>query len=139
MPGPFPYRSTATVASSQVQIDFGSPAPACEITVLSRGNFEILPALFDSGASRTAIPHRVAVTLNLRMIRDDVMVGGAVGSPEARPLFIADLIFAELNFTNHPVLSIIREADRDYVLIGRDILNRYKTTLDGPQRQFSLE
>lgn len=136
MPGPFPYQSTASVPTSRAEIKFGSAAPVCDVTISSRGNLEVIPALLDSGASRTFIPHRIAISLNLRMIRDDVKITVADGRSELRPLFVADLTFAGLSFRNHPVVSIVR---RDHILIGRDILNLKVTTLDGPQLQFSIE
>lgn len=140
MPGPFPYQLAAIVRSSQREIYFGNtPAPICEVTISSVSGLEILPALIDSGASRTAIPHRVAVDLNLRKLNDETRVGGALGGNEPRPLYKADLSFIGLNFQNHTVVSLPDDPERERILIGRDILNRYTTTLDGPQRQFSIE
>src|SRR5574341_1353263 len=100
MVGPFPYQSTGTVRSSGFQIDFGMPAPIYEITVSYRGNLETIPALFDTGASRTAIPHRITLAFSLRVINKNVDVGSAFGDKKKCWLCLADLSFAGLNFPN---------------------------------------
>ena len=139
MPGPFPYQLGAIVRSSQRQIFFGTrPAPVCDVRISFLGSFEIVPALIDSGASRTCIPDQLALRLSLRKLNDKVNVSGAVGPGEIRPLYKADLNFLTLDFPNHVVVSL-PGAEREHILIGRDILNRYITILDGPQRQFSIE
>jgi len=136
MPGPFPYRVTASVLSSGTPIEFGIPAPVCDVTVSFRGNLETIPALFDSGATRTVLPHRLVALLNLIQLNDDVEVTVANGNKSKRSLYMADLSFLGLSFPRHIVLTL---ENRHHMLIGRDILNRYKTTLDGPADQFSLQ
>ena len=122
MPGPFPYRSTAIVNPSGHELDFGLPAPLSQLTLTYRGNHEIFPCLFDTGASRTAIPHRITLDFNLRVINKNVEVGNAFGNSKQCWLCLVDLSFDILRFPNHPVLSI---PDKEHVLVGRDILNRY--------------
>ena len=136
MPGPFPYQSTVTVPSSGHEINFGWPAPTCQVTLSYRGNSETIPALFDTGASRTAIPHRITLAFGLRVMQKNVNVGSAFGDERKCWLCIVDLRFDTLNFQNHPVLSI---PDKQHILIGRDIINRYLATFDGPNRQFSIQ
>ena len=136
MAGPFQYQIAATVRTSGNQIHFRNLAPAFDVTVSSTSNLELVPALLDSGASRTVIPHEVAVRLNLTLITDDVGVTVASGQTSTRPLYVADLSFLGLNFPRHPVITF---PDREHILIGREIMNRFKTTLDGPNRQFFLE
>jgi len=135
MPGPFQYQSTATVHPSGLQIDFGWPAPICQATLSYRGNHEIFPALFDTGASRTAIPHRITLAFNLRIASKNVDVSSAFGEEKKCWLCLVDLSFDALNFANHPVLSI---PGKEHILIGRDILNRYIATFEGPAHQFSI-
>jgi predicted aspartyl protease len=135
MPGPFSYHSTAIVHPSGRQLDFGWPAPICQATLSHKGNHEIFPALFDTGASRTAIPHRITLEFGLRIMNKDVSVGSAFGDEKKCWLCLVDLSFDGTNFPNHPVLSI---PDKEHILIGRDILNRYIANFDGPNRHFSL-
>jgi hypothetical protein len=135
MPGPFPYHSTATVHPSGRELDFGYPAPIHQVTLSYRGNHEIFPGLFDTGASRTAIPHRIALTFNLRIMNKNVNVGSAFGDEKKCWLCLVDINFDVVSFPNQPVLAI---PDKEHILIGRDILNRYVATFDGPNRQFSI-
>lgn len=135
MPGPFHYQSTVTVHPSGRQIDFGFPAPICQVTLSYGGNHEIFPALFDTGASRTAIPHRITLDFNLRIVSKNVDVGNAFGEGKKCWLCMVDLNLDTLNFPNHPVLSI---PGKEHILIGRDILNRHLSTFEGPARQFSI-
>ena len=123
MPGPFPYRD-----------GFGSTqAPACDITISWQGKSKILPALIDSGASGTLIPDSLAAELSLRKIREK-RVSGWDKRVESRSEYVANINFLGFMFPNQPVVG----AARDYVLIGRDILNRYTTTLNGRQLEFSV-
>jgi len=95
-----------------------------------------IPALIDTGSDFTVIPHHVAVFLSLRKYTDRP-VGGAMGGPGiSRPVFKADLRFLDFSFSNHPMVSL---EDRIHMLIGRDILNKYTTTLHGRDLQFFIE
>lgn len=124
MLGPFDYSS-----------GYGSTfAPVTRITISWRGKSRTLPALLDSGASRTCIPQSVALALSLKK-RGEVPVGGAT-APEDKllPRYVVDLTFFGQSFTASPVLGI----SKAYALVGRDILNEYTTCLDGPALQLSL-
>ena len=135
MPGPFLYSSTALVRPSGPELNFGLPAPIYQVTLSHAGNHEIFPALFDTGASRTAIPHRVALDFNLRVVTKNVNVNSAFGDDKTCWLCLVDLSFDTLTFLNHPVLSI---PDKEHILVGRDILNQHVANFDGPNRQFSI-
>lgn len=109
-------------------------APVCEITVSFGDRSEIIPALIDSGASTTHIPERLVRVLSLRKIRD-VRVTSANNQTEYRAQVVANLDILGFVFPNHPVTAL----PRPHALIGRDLLNRYLTILDGPQKRFSIE
>jgi len=49
-------------------------------------------------------------------------------------MFVVDLELLGLTFSNHPVF----ESDRTFLLIGRDILNRYTLLLTGPRLDFEI-
>jgi hypothetical protein len=125
MPGPFPYLA-----------GFGSTqAPACRLTIRWGGRNEEIQALIDSGASKTGIPESIVQILNLRKISEN-SVGGAVTKQRyICSVYVTDLEFLGLSFQSLPVYGLPHE----YALIGRDILNRYITTLHGPELQFSLD
>lgn len=124
MAGPFPY-----------QWGFGStPAPAFDLALSWRGKTRVVRALVDSGASGTTIPTSVVSELALRKI-SEARVSGAIGSAEPRSVYVVDLDFVGVLLSNHPVVAL---AEKEYALIGRDILNRYVTTLNGPALEFSV-
>ena len=135
MPGSWPYRTEITDRTSQEAIRFQPPAPVFYATVKYGENLTTLPALIDTGASLTVIPHSVALLLSLRQFSKRT-VTSANGQEEERPIFKADLSFLDFSFNDHPMVSLER---RNYMLIGRDIMNRYRATFDGPSLQFSIE
>jgi|SRR5712691_5247499 len=120
---PSPYRN-----------GFGpTPAPACDVIVRIQGGHTTIQGVIDSGASRTAIPTSVVAQLHIRR-QGDIRTSGAYGGSQLRGLYVVDLELLGREFPSHPV----GEVDRPYALIGRDILNRYVTTLDGPALQFDM-
>jgi hypothetical protein len=66
----------------------------------------------------------------------EIPARGAFGKREMVGLYVVDLQFLGLAFPNYPVTE---SRDIDFALVGRDILNRYVTTLDGPRLEFSIE
>ena len=124
MAGPFAYKS-----------GFGpTPAPSEDVMIGWGGCTETLQALIDSGASGTTIPDKLVSKLALRKI-GETKASGYNGQVERRNIYSADILFLGFTFNKHPVVAV----PRTYALIGRDILNRYKTILDGPRREFAVE
>ena len=123
MPGPFPYRA-----------GFGpTPAPACDVVVISAGQRSAVQGLIDTGASNSTIPKALVARMNLTK-QGQARATGAYGGGGLVGLYVVDLEFLGLTFVNHPVW----EADPDYVLIGRDILNLYTAMFHGPRREFDI-
>jgi hypothetical protein len=92
-------------------------------------------AIIDTGADRTFIPVAVTGQLHLKKIDDSVDVYGPDAPEGPQDEYVADLNFLGLSFPYHPVIA----SDKwNEILIGRDILNRYVLTLDGPNRQFTI-
>jgi hypothetical protein len=125
MAGPFPY----------LPWNNGPAAPACNVTVSWNGRKATVLALIDSGAGGTTIPAGIAKRLELA-IRGKKEVSGATGAGKMVNEHIVDLNLLGFPFPNHVVWGL---PDRSYALIGRDILNRYKATLDGPASEYSIE
>src|SRR6267143_5104379 len=123
MKGPFPY----------LPWNNGPAAPACNITVSWNGRNETVLALIDSGAAGTTIPASIAKKLGLA-IRNKQEVSGATGGSKMVNEHVVNLHILGLPFPSHVVWGL---PDRPYALIGRDILNRYKTILDGPTSEYS--
>jgi predicted aspartyl protease len=136
MPGPWTYRLEITDQVSRFTKRFRPAAPSFFATISYRGNFTTLPALIDTGADLTVIPHSVALLLALQKISERSVGTAITGQDEFRPVFKANLVFLDFTFADHPMVSLERNR---YMLIGRDIMNLYKATFDGPSLQFNIE
>ena len=90
--------------------------------------------MIDSGSDNTFIPVDLAERLNLEKIGDKDF-DGATGTTETCDLYLVRLEFHDLVFNEFPVYSLKNE---DTILIGRDILNDYNITLDGPRLEYSI-
>jgi|SRR3990167_9042766 len=125
MPGPIPYRD-----------GFGTTrAPACDIALSWRGKTVTVTALVDSGASGTLIPRSAVDDLALAKIGERGVRG--IDSPSRlKPMYRVNIDFLGLLLENHAVTLL---EDREFALVGRDILNRYRTLLNGPALEFSVE
>ena len=125
MPSPaYPYRSRPAEPD----------APECDITVSWNGRSLRVPALIDSGAGVTTIPVSVVSNLGLQQV-GEVFLRGAQGPRQKRWIYRITLDFLGNVFVGHPVVAL----DRDFILLGRDLLNRHRLLLDGPQLSFSID
>jgi predicted aspartyl protease len=124
MPAPFTYRLRAPEPD----------APECDVTLSWNGRSITVSALIDSGAGLTTIPASVISSLSLQRV-GDMFIRGAQGPRQKRGLYRANIEFLGIAFDNHPVV----ELDRNEMLVGRDILNKHRLLLDGPQLSFSLD
>ena len=124
MPGPFDYSP-----------GYGATyAPVSRLTISWGGKSRTVYAVIDSGASRTCIPAGAVKFLSL-VQKGDVLTSGATIKERKRlPRYIVDLRFLGHDFPANAVLGV----ERPHALIGRDILNEYVTTLDGPSLQFTI-
>ena len=112
------------------------PFPGALVTVSWGPNQEQCPALIDTGADSTFIPSWLVGALHLRQLSDEVDVSGPhVRDAEIQRLYVANLAFLGLTLDAHPVVPFHYY---DEILIGRDIINDWVLTLDGPNRSFSI-
>lgn len=91
------------------------------------------PAQIDTGADRTSIPASIVDALDLRTIRETVVLGYGNIPHEVRTVDV------EVGFHGGAAmtLEVYCSPDEECVLLGRDWLNRFKVVLDGPM--LSLE
>jgi hypothetical protein len=87
-----------------------------------------VPAQIDHGADRTVIPERYALQLGLKSL-DLLPVAGLGGQVHQTSTYELDLMVH--TFPPERV-EVFAHRDEPYVLLGRDILNRYRLVLDGP-------
>ena len=124
MPGPFPYQN-----------GYGpTPAPACQLILSWGSKTRTINALIDSGASSTTIPISCVLPLSLRKIGEKNISGAINNTRHPVGVYEVNISFLGLTFSAHPVSAL----QKDYALIGRDILNIYTTILNGTRREFNL-
>jgi hypothetical protein len=117
--------------------DLVPPAPfvhvslRCPATGSERTN---LPAQVDSAADRTVVPDTVVAALQL--VQDGRAVFQGFGSQLVElPLYLLAVTVHDLP----PVLVRVTLGEHEpYVLLGRDVLNRLRPLLDGPQLMLEI-
>ncbi len=93
-----------------------------------------VPALIDTGADLTVIPGRLVDDLGLIPF-DSVSAIGFGGQLLALPTYMVVVCIRGLN----PItIKVLASYDEHYSLLGRDVLNRFRLSLDGPNLAFDL-
>ncbi|HID91266.1 TPA: retroviral-like aspartic protease [Candidatus Bathyarchaeota archaeon] len=116
-------------------LDYDPPAPALTVRLarpLSARSIE-LRAKLDTGADITVLPQRVIGELGL-IPAGRVSVSSFDGREQWKYTYFVDLSFHNFRF---PTVEVIGARRRD-ALLGRDVLNLLKTTLDGKALCFDL-
>jgi predicted aspartyl protease len=85
-------------------------------------------AFVDSGADITAIPSTLTRQFELRRA-DTAMLRGFDGRVTGSPVFSVAMAIAD---GEHKFIRAVAW-EESYALLGRDLLNQLKLTLDGPQ------
>ena len=112
------------------------PAPVLSVTVTSvvnRRRRRSLPALLDTGSDITAIPHALVDILQLYPV-GQIELEGVDATLQTIPAYAVHLSISELSI---PRLEVI-ETGLDFVVVGRDVLNRLYLLLNGPEQAFDL-
>lgn len=116
------------------------PAPAAKIAIWNPRdpyNIKHIIALIDTGSDITFVPQNIVEELQL-IIVDQVLVGG-YDTPEEEYketfLYSAFLQVPPLKPRISPIAPL---KQNDYVILGRDILNYCRTTLDGPRQETEI-
>ena len=118
--------------------NFNPPAPVLEVSLVrpdpsSSGHTFVCPALLDTGADITAIPKRATQQLQLRYV-DETDVSGYEGILRRVPVFSVRVVF--INLGDYVIRCV--ETEDDFVLLGRDILNRWDLFLRGRSGEFNI-
>lgn len=122
-----------------------SPAPVVSIQLSSSIDLKInASAILDTGSSLTLIPEYILNEIKSQIIGADVIMD-VTGKMTLVPLYDTKITFVDfpkLNLPPVPVAGIISGltvGDSKCAIAGRDILNQFKLTLDGPNLQFDLQ
>jgi predicted aspartyl protease len=114
------------------------PAPFVQISAAAPGLPSGIPlqlAQLDTGAFKTVIPLRLATDLGLLKVRE-LRAEGLDGAVVVLPSFLIELMIKELSAV---VIEVLASEGEPYILLGRDVLNRYLITLDGPQLGLTIQ
>ena len=116
--------------------EFDPPAPIVEVPVAhvrTRPRVK-LPAILDTGADVTAIPESLVDRLKLyqvgRMYVEDVN-----GYTELVKTYVIRLVIAGHIIPEHRVLV----TGLDFVVLGRDLLNKFYLLSNGPEQTFAIQ
>lgn len=115
---------------------FQPPAPFVYVTLrnpVTGAEQRNVPAQLDCAADRTLLPESIAQTLALQPI-GMVSIGGVGGTVQSMPSYAVELGIQSLASVT---VEVVASPGETWVLLGRDVLNRYRVILDGPQ--LSLE
>lgn len=114
------------------------PAPAVLLDVCDPLTDGILragvSALLDTGAGQTVVPAELVAALGLTPDGEE-LVKGYDGVTTTRLTYLVRLAIRTLPPVN---LSAIALDDVPYVILGRDVLNRYTITLNGPAGRLTV-
>ena len=115
--------------------DFEPPAPvlAMECWSPAGGPMMEVAALLDSGADITVIPSRVVTSLELRETGSVTAVGFSGTQVEIDVFSVSIRVPGK-----EPTYARVVPWDGDYALMGRDLINSWRVTLDGPAQGFNL-
>ena len=92
-------------------------------------------ALLDTGSPFTLIPERFIERLGTANLAYEwIRIRGVTNQIEDRLAYLIHLKVARWDFYDFRVVTF----KKPYALIGRDIINRYNITLDGPQQRWMV-
>jgi len=91
-------------------------------------------ALIDTGSELTFISQSILSQLSVAL-GDHVTVGSATGISR----FPSGLARLSINGLTPIDMEVVGFDFEEYAILGRDFLNQFKITLDGPNKLFSIE
>jgi predicted aspartyl protease len=109
------------------------PAPALDIVLAAPGEpFLVgpIPGLIDTGADTSIVPSRFLDLLPVQ-IDSQRLLRGYGGIRRSVDVYIVDVGIGTQRF---PGVEIVADDIESDVIIGRNVLNRLRITLDGPGR-----
>jgi hypothetical protein len=113
------------------------PAPFVHVTLMrpvGKETITDLPAQLDTAADRTVIPLDLMAELGVVPL-DEIPVLGFGGIISNVPTCLVRL---SLRDEDPVVLKVFASRGEPHILLGRDILNRYRVLLDGPRLLLEL-
>ncbi len=100
-----------------------------------RWPFQKLPAQIDTAADMTVLP--ASLGHQLRLVQLDAIP--VVASGGIRRTFPTFLVRLTLCGQGPGAMEILSSAEEPHVLLGRDLVNRYRLVLDGPRGVLEID
>jgi hypothetical protein len=114
------------------------PAPVAYVALrdfMSGAVLADVPLLIDSGADATLLPaHAIARLATQPLAGVQMQLEGFDGSRRMAPVVALDMLFSDRAFRGEYVVI-----ETEHGVLGRDILAHVRLTLDGPQREWSID
>ncbi len=108
---------------------YDPPAPICDITLETvEGARVTLAALIDTGADATLIPIPHLLGIGARRVFE-MGLRSQWGERRIVYLYLVDVYISGVTL---PGVYVVGDDRGDEVILGRDVLNRLRVTLDGP-------
>jgi predicted aspartyl protease len=114
------------------------PAPFVYVTIeqpVAGGLSLESPAQLDTAADASVIPLRLAEALGLEQLGELPAIG-----VDGRPATLATFL-VRIGIRDYPARTaeVFASQHEPYVLLGRDLLNRFRIVLDGPNLLLDIE
>lgn len=109
------------------------------ISLSSQARYSRMPALIDTGASRTVITPEAVARVGLRQV-DEIEVSRPGGS-DKRGVFVASVQFPRQKLSTIEAMEVICCELPDQpiqCLLGRDVLSRWVFTYNGPEKTWEI-
>lgn len=123
----YSYNQQLTPAAPFVHVTLRRPIGGVPLTEI--------PAQLDSGADISVLPWSVVESLGLAQL-DQLSIMGFGGHVTLVPVFLVGLGIRQLDPF---VIRVLGIRDEPYLLLGRDVLNRYRLLLDGPGQTLQID
>jgi gag-polyprotein putative aspartyl protease len=121
------YVEDLTPPAPYVQVRLQNPVTGAEIGAV--------PAQIDTAADRSLIPESVVQQLSLPQV-SAITLGGVGGIQQIMPTYPVNLAIHDLPYRT---IEVVASPGESWVLLGRDVLNRYRLVLDGPQLALEID
>ena len=108
------------------------PAPFVHLLLRNpadNNELSAVPAQIDTAADLTVLPQSLIKNLGLAQI-GTLLIGGLGGITYTLPTYVVLIGIHDL--VPQPI-KVVASADEEWPLLGRDLLNSVRLTLDGPQ------
>lgn len=118
--------------------DYDPAAPVIEIRIRkpsSTTSSTTLTAMVDSGADATMIPRKYLKAVRAQYAGTRIL-RGVTGQPQQVDLFV---VVVEIGHFSASGIRVVAIADDSTPLIGRDVLNQFIITLNGPAEVLELQ